>query len=150
MIRKRISAFLDTSVVIAAVFSSAGGARKLFLLSEAGAIDLFVGPRVLEECDAVIRRKKPSALALLAQLLATALISTAEAPDQNTLEALQPLVPYAPDAHVLAEAIQAGVEWFATHDKDHFLKNKKLQSLSLKIGTPGDVLLDFKDHQRQD
>ena len=45
--------FLDTSVVFSAVYSPEGGARKLFLLGEIGALQLIIGPTVLQECELI-------------------------------------------------------------------------------------------------
>ena len=56
MKQKNPRVFLDTSVIIAAVLSQGGGARKLFLLAEAGIFTLVVGPTVLQECDQVVQR----------------------------------------------------------------------------------------------
>ena len=54
-------------------------------------------------------------------------------------------VRYAPDAHVLAEAIHVKPDWFVTHDKEHFLKSLSTIKLPFEIGTPGDLLQRFKE-----
>ena len=54
MTPKNHRVFLDTSVIFAAVLSPTGGARKLFLLGEAGLLQLVVGPTVLNECQDVV------------------------------------------------------------------------------------------------
>jgi predicted nucleic acid-binding protein len=145
MTQKNLKVFLDTSVLFSAVLSSTGGARKLFLLAEAGLLQLMVGPTVLREADEVVRRKVPASLPLLAQLLEAGKVKTCPAPTPKQIESAQSMVAYAPDARVLAEAIRADVDWFVTHDKEHFLKVKKEITLSFEIGTPGDLLQKFKD-----
>jgi predicted nucleic acid-binding protein len=142
---KKSRAFLDTSVVFAAVLSPTGGARKLFQLSEAGVLHLVVGPNVLREADEVVRRKSPASLPILAQLLAVGLVETSRAPTRKQISAASALVHYAPDARVLAEAIAADPDWFVTHDKEHFLRAKPDPDLSFIIGTPGDLLQQIKD-----
>jgi len=137
--------FLDTSVVFAAVLSPTGGARKLFLLGEAGLLQLIVGPAVLSECQEVVHRKVPASLPTLAQLLASAALETSQAPTKKQISAAEAYVQYAPDAHVLAEAILAKPDWFVTHDKEHFLKHRSRINLPFEIGTPGDVLQRYKD-----
>ncbi|MFZ5886029.1 MAG: PIN domain-containing protein [Chloroflexota bacterium] len=145
MTPKNPKIFLDTSVVFAAVLSPSGGARKLFLLAEAGVLRLVVGPTVLTECDEVVRRKAPHSLPILAQLLAAANVETSASPTKSQIKTAASLVRYAPDARVLAEAIRAQPDWFVTHDKEHFLKSRVTLNLPFEIGTPGDLIQKFKD-----
>jgi predicted nucleic acid-binding protein len=145
MIQKKLRVFLDTSVVFAAVLSSTGGARKLFQLAEAGVIRLVIGPTVLQECDEVIRRKASGTLPRLAQLLAAARTETSSAPSSRQIKTAKSYVHYGPDAYVLAEAMEARPEWFITHDKEHFLKNRDKITLPFEIGTPGDLIQRLKD-----
>ena len=141
--------FLDTSVVIAAVLSPTGGARKLFQLGEAGLLQLVVGPTVLRECEEVVRRKVPASLPTLAQLLASASLETSPAPTKKLIRAAETHVQYSPDAHVLAEAMLAEPDWFVTHDKEHFLKHRGKINPAFEIGTPGDVIQSIKDDYSQ-
>ncbi len=54
---------------------------------------------------------------------------------------LQAWLAYAPDALVLAAAASAGVDFFVTLDRRHFLGNAPLRAaLPFPIGTPGDYL----------
>ena len=145
MTTKKPRLFLDTSVIFAAVLSPTGGARKLFLLGEAGLMQLVVGPTVLRECQEVVQRKSPASLPTLAQLMASASMETSQAPTQKQIGAAEAYVQYKPDARVLAEAMQARPNWFVTHDKEHFLKHRSKINLPFEIGTPGDVLQRFKD-----
>ncbi len=145
MTPKNPKVFLDTSVLFAAVLSPTGGARKLFLLAEAGVLRLVVGPTVLTECDEVIRRKAPGTSPRLAQLLAAAQTETSAAPTKRQIKTAESYVRYAPDARVLAEAICAEPDWFVTHDKEHFLKSRTKIKLPFEIGTPGDLIQRFKE-----
>jgi predicted nucleic acid-binding protein len=145
MTPKNPSVFLYTSVIISAVLSPTGGARKLFLLGEAGIITLVIGPTVLQECDEVVRRKVPRSLPLLAQLLMATSMGTSVLPTKKQIAKVQALVRYAPDAHVLAEAIHIKPDWFVTHDKEHFLKSRVKFNVPFEIGTPGDFLQKLKE-----
>ena len=140
MPQKTPEIFLDTSVIIAALFSSTGGARMLFLLGEADAITLIVGKIVLEEADNVLLRKKPKLRASLARLLNEAKVRIGDSHSDEAQNKAVLLMDYAPDAQVLAEAIQANPDWFVSHDRQHFLNNPDLADLSFQIGSPGDVL----------
>lgn len=137
---KNRSVFLDSSVVFAAVLSETGGARKLFHLGEAGILKLVVGPNVLRECDEVIRRKTPTSLPTLAQLLSLGRVDTTTPPTKREIALARTYVEYEPDSHVLAEALHSSADWFTTHDKEHFLKKHMEWNLPMKIGTPGDLL----------
>ncbi|HSG42523.1 MAG TPA: hypothetical protein VLA72_05160, partial [Anaerolineales bacterium] len=112
---------------------------------EAGLLKLVVGPTVLQECDEVIRRKAPGSLPQLAQLLDASQTETSSAPSKRQIKAARRYVQYAPDAHVLAEAIRAKPDWFVTHDKEHFLKSRGKFDLPFEMRTPGDLIQRFKD-----
>lgn len=148
MMQRNPKVFLDTSVIIAAVLSPSGGARQVFLLGEAGVLDLIVGPTVLREADEVVRRKAPGSLPLLAQLLTAGRVETSSKPSKKQIKTAQTRVLYIPDAYVLAEAIAAQPDWLITHDKEHFLNRHSNLQLSFKIGTPGDLLLAIKEGYR--
>jgi hypothetical protein len=47
---------------------------------------------------------------------------------------------YEPDAYVLAEAIGEELDWFVTHDKEHFLKETKVSEQNFQVDTPGDLI----------
>lgn len=145
MTRRSLRIFLDTSVIVAAVLSPTGGARRLFLLAEAGILKPIVGPTVLRECDDVIRRKAPRLLPMLAQILAIAKTETSLGGSRAHIKAARLYVNYTPDAHVLAEAIAADPDWFVTHDKQHFLKTRTKAELPFEIGTPGDLIQKLKE-----
>ena len=145
MTLKNLKVFLDTSVIFAAVLSRTGGARKLFHLGEAGLLHLFVGPTVLQEADKVVRRKIPTSLPVLAQLLGTGQVATSPAANEGQLELARACVQYSPDVRMLAEAIQANPDWFVTHDKEHFLQIQAEANLPFRIGTPGHLLQSIKD-----
>ncbi len=111
----------------------------VFRLGEIGYLQLMAGKRVLNECEAVIRRKAPHTLPELAILLdVVKLTVTPEASNEN-LERARLLVSYPPDALILAEAIQANPDWFLSHDHQHLLKVPP-DALPFQLGTPGDLL----------
>jgi predicted nucleic acid-binding protein len=134
------SGFLDTSALFAAILSPTGGARAILTLAEQDAIRLWVGPVVLQEADGVFRRKAPDLLPLLAALLdqAQVMVAPATSPDDQAKAAA--IVEYAPDAHVLAEALASRADFFITHDEAHFLRNPLIQTLPCRVGSPGDFL----------
>jgi len=80
----------------------------------------------------------------LAQLLDISRVETTLAATPISMEMALSIVEYEPDARVLAEAINARPDWFITHDKEHFLKERRNSDLAFRIGTPGDLLQDLK------
>ena len=141
--------FLDTSVIFAAVLSETGGARKLFRLGEAGVLQLIVGSNVLRECEQVVRRKAPASLPTLAYLLELGMVEIATRSTDDFVEQANAIVAYEPDAYVLAEAIGAEPDWFITHDNAHFLNANPDSSLTVRIGTPGDLIKALEDEFTQ-
>ena len=144
MTRKNLRIFLDTSVIIAAILSATGGARRLFYLGEAGIIDLIIGQHVLGEIQSVVLRKAPASLPNLALLLSTGRVETVPAHWESFFEKARTLVSYPPDARVLAEVMSISPDWFITHDKEHFL-HKTYPGLEFRIETPGGLLMHLRD-----
>ena len=140
MLKNTPKIFLDTSVIIAAIFSSTGGARELFHLANNDSITLYVGDIVLKEADTVLLRKKPALRKILAKVLSSPNIKITEPPSEEAQKIASRLMDYAPDAQVLAEAIQANPDWFVSHDRQHFLDKPHLAELNFQIGSPGDAL----------
>jgi predicted nucleic acid-binding protein len=146
--KRKPEVFLDTSVIIAAVLSPTGGARKLFLLAEAGLINLVVGSIVLRECETVVRRKVPASLPILAHLLELGRVEIANRLSADFIALALEVVNYEPDAYVFAEALSVAPDWFVTHDKAHFLKGMPDSSFDFQIGTPGDFIQELEDQYR--
>lgn len=142
---KKLRVFLDTRVIIAAVFSPTGGARKVFYLGEANILELIAGSNVLREAEEVVRRKVPTSLPLLAQLLAAGKVDRGPKPTQKQMDAAKACVQYLPDAQVLAESVAAQPDWFITHDKEHFLNQRSDMQLGFEIGNPSELLQAIKD-----
>lgn len=141
--RSRI--FLDTSALFAGIWSAEGGARKILILGELGAIRLVVDSQVISEIERVLRRKAAGALGSLALLLDRAQVELAKDPSEETIHECQALVPHSGDAHIIASAWDAQVDYFVTLDRKHFLENPALlKEAPFPLGTPGDFLDWFK------
>jgi predicted nucleic acid-binding protein len=146
-----IRVFLDASALVSAVWSETGGARHIMQLGEDAAVVVLVSSQVLRETDNAFRRKKPAALPLVSLLLERCYAETVPDPPSDTIEQSQRLTGYAPDAHVLAAAWTAGIEYFVTLDREHFLDNVLLRSaVPFLVGTPGDFIAWYRDRLRED
>jgi predicted nucleic acid-binding protein len=139
--------FLDTSALFAGVWSDSGGARQILKLAEVGLLKLSVSPQVLSEIEANLRRKAPDMLGKLAVLLdRVGLVLTATAPGSR-YEAALALTGHPGDGRVLADAWEAGTDFFVTLDRQHFLDNENLRAaLPFPLGTPGDFLLWYRQN----
>ena len=132
--------FLDTSVVFAAVWSESGGARLILKLGEAGAVSLWVGPTVLREAEAVLKRKSEESRPHMALLLDRAQVQVGPQASPEALALAHSAVDYGPDAQVLAEALETAVDYFVSLDQKHLVGNPRTESLPVTVGTPGDFL----------
>lgn len=142
--------FLDSSVLFAAIFSATGGARELLRLSSEGLLHLLVSQDVLAESEQNLRAKAPNRLADLVGALALAGVEITDPPDVTTVQQCQRLVNYPNDAVVLAAAVAAGVDYFVTLDRQHFLDNAALRAaVPFPLGTPGDCLAWFRERLAQ-
>lgn len=137
---ERSRVFLDTSALVAAVFSETDGARHLLKLGEAAAITLWVGPSLLMELDAVLERKSPGSRPGLALLLDRADVRIGPSPDPQTQAQAETIIPYAPDARVVAEALAAQADYLVSLDRRHLVGNTPAEVLPFPVGTPGDCL----------
>lgn len=136
----RLKVFLDASALFAAVYSETGGARLVLKLGEAGAMELWVGPSVLREIDAVLDRKSPGSKPHFALLLDRARVRVGPEASQDATERAGLAVDYVPDARVLAEALTVGVDYLVSFDRKHLVGNPKAGQLPLSMGTAGDLI----------
>jgi len=137
-------AFLDTSVLFAAVWSESGGSRLILKLGEAGTVSLWVGPWVLREAEAVLKRKSPESRPHMALLLDRAQVQVGPEAGTEALALARSAVVYVPDAQVLAEALEIGVDYFVSLDQKHLVGNPQTGNLPFALGTPGDFIAWYR------
>jgi predicted nucleic acid-binding protein len=142
--------FLDTSVLFAAVWSESGGSRLILKLGEAGVVSLWVGPSVLREAEAVLKRKSPESRPDMALLLDRAQVQVGPEAGTEALAQARSAVDYVPDAQVLAEALEIGVGYFASLDQKHLVGNPRTGRLPFTVGTPGDFIAWYRQQLVED
>lgn len=135
---------LDTSLLFAAVLSDTGGSRLILKLGEAGAVQLWVGPRVLQEADAVLARKAPGSKPLFALLLDRGQVSVGPEPDDTALAQAGTVVDQPPDAHILGEALAINADYLVSPDRKHLAGNPRASELPFPVGSPGDFLAWYR------
>jgi predicted nucleic acid-binding protein len=143
----KIKVFLDSSAVIAGVISSTGAARVLLVMSENGQVETFISEQVIAESERSIAKKVPQALPEFRQVLKDANLKVIHNPTQEEINENLYMIADPDDVPILLAAIQANVDYLATHNRKHFLDDPKVAERSgLKIGTPGDVLAWIREN----
>jgi len=138
--------FLDASALFSGIWSAEGGARLIFKLGEAGAIQIVSGRHVLTEIESVIQRKAPHLKADLAVLLDRLDLEIVSIVHPIKIARCQSLITLPADAVILAEAWTAGVSYFVTLDKEHFLNPIDLGGqIPFPIGLPGTFLSWYRN-----
>lgn len=134
-----IRAFVDASVLYAALISSSGAARELLKRHVANEIDLVVSDYVIEEVRRNLAKKAPDlvgALDLVLDLVAFERVVPAR--EQIQLAATYTALK---DAPVVAAAQAATCPYLLTFDKQHLLTNEVVaERAGIKVRTPGNLL----------
>ena len=137
--------YLDTSALFAGIWSTSGGGRMILRLGEAEALVPLTGSIILDELERTLKEKAPQQLGTLAVLLDKAQFEVLPSPSELIVNEIAELVDHPGDALVFATALNAEVDYFATLDRKHFLRNKKLvRRAPFPMGTPGDFLHWFR------
>lgn len=139
--------FLDSSAVIAGIISSTGAARVLLVMSETGQIEIFISEQVIVESERTLARKVPHALPDFRKTLKNAQPKIIKKPTPKQIEDNLYLIADPDDVPILLAAMQAHVDYLATHNRKHFLNDPKVaERAGIKIGTPGDVLAWIREN----
>ena len=144
---KKINIFLDSSALIAGIFSETGAAHVLLQLGETEDIALTISELVLNETKHSIGRKRPEHLENAEQEIQKSNIKVLQDPSHKEIQANLYLMDDPDDVPILLAAIKAKVDYLATHDHKHFLDDPKVaERAGVKIGTPGDVLAWLREN----
>lgn len=144
---KKINIFLDSSALIAGIFSETGAAHVLLQLGETEDIALTISELVLKETKRSISRKKPESLEIAEKEIQKSNINILQDPPNEEIQANLYLIDDPDDVPILLAAIKAKVDYLATHDHKHFLDDPKVaERTGIKIGTPGDVLAWIREN----
>lgn len=133
--------FLDASVLVAAADSATGASAFVVETCQRGLTRAVSSRPVLLEAERNIRNKMGSN-PLLRFYEALGLLDLEIVPDPTSreIEAHAQII-HAKDAHVLAAASGAGVDFLLTLDRKHFMARTVLEAgLRFAILTPGDFL----------
>ncbi len=127
------SLFLDAALFVAILLSEDEAASPgfgLIKLGEANLVRLDTSGDVLHETQRVLQTllqtDQETIKILLAEILALGNVAIASPPNDQTVRRCLAITNYAPDAKVLAAAIERDCEVFVTYDKQHLLRNPKI------------------------
>ena len=130
-----IQVFVDASVLVAAVLSPTGGASALLEMAIRGRVNLLISDDIVEE----VKRNVPKLADKFEILLRLVPFHYVSVTAEDVSAALDYTV--AKDAHVVAAAKKATVEYLVTFDEKHLLHNEVLkQNVTFSMLKPGDLL----------
>jgi predicted nucleic acid-binding protein len=138
--------FLDSSALIAGAISETGAAHALLQLGESEDITLTVCEMVIVESERSIAKKSPKNLNDLRALIKTAKLRIVADPTKKEVQAGLYLIDDPSDVPILLAAMNAKVDFLATHNRKHFLDNPDVAEKSgIQVGTPGDALVWIRE-----
>lgn len=138
--------FLDTSAVVAGIWSEEGGSRELLRLGASDVIQIVISERVTDELEQVLRRKDPELLANMTLLLDRADVEVCVDPDPEDLPDFLDELKVPGDREIAGAALEREVNYFVTFDRADLLENELLEQIyPIPIGTAGDCLKWLRD-----
>jgi putative PIN family toxin of toxin-antitoxin system len=130
--------FLDTNVLVSGLYSQSGPPAEILRLHAHGRIRIILSRQVLEELVATMEAKLPAALPALRTFLVNAPPEVVPDPSADEIQRFAPHVNRS-DAPLLAAAVMASVDYFATGDSA-FLREARRLETSVALVTPRELL----------
>ena len=134
-----VSAFVDTSVLFAASYSSSGASREIIRLALQGKVQLVISDDVLQEAERNLGARYPAALEVFHQIIQAVPFEKVT----PTTEDVQQAAAYtaSKDAHIIAAAKRAQVDFLVSLDRRHLVGQPHVaQRSGLKIILPEQLL----------
>ena len=136
--RDRPRVFLDTNVLVSALYSADGPPATILRLHVEDRITIVVSQLVVEELVRAIQRKLPDALPLLRELLLNTPPEVVPDPSADEIQRLAPGVNRS-GAPVLAAAVNAGADYLVSGDAA-FLREARRLEVTVALVTPRELL----------
>jgi putative PIN family toxin of toxin-antitoxin system len=140
---QKISVFVDTSVLIAALASVSGASALVLDLCEAGAVQIVISRQVLVEADRNISSKLPGLIGKFRRFIKNLAPLLVEDPTLSEVKKASSLI-HKKDASILAAARKSQVDYLITLDKNHFLASKERARMLVPVVTPAEFLQIFE------
>lgn len=135
--------FLDTSVLIAGVVSSAGAAREVLRLAEARLVDLVLSRQVLTEADRNLAAKLPAVLPDYRALLTDLAPHVVEDPAGAAVREAARVIHHR-GAPIPAAARVADVDYLVSWNTRHFHTPSVRAFVRFPVVTPDELLRAFR------
>ncbi|MDP2675051.1 MAG: putative toxin-antitoxin system toxin component, PIN family [Dehalococcoidia bacterium] len=130
--------FLDTNVLVSALYSAGGPPAAILRLHVEDRITIVVSQLVVEELIRAIHRKLPDALPLLREFLLNTPPEVVPDPSADEIQRFAPDVNRS-DAPVLAAAVNADADYLVSGDVA-FLREARRLEITVALVTPRELL----------
>src|SRR3990167_5602150 len=130
-----IKVFLDASVIIAGLYSQSGGSALILKLAKSGEISGITSQAVLKEVQRNIARKMSQKKTLYVDFINNSQVTVIDRLDDKCVARWYSVIE-PKDAHVLASATKANVDYLVTLDRRHFMLASVQKAVPFRIVTP--------------
>jgi predicted nucleic acid-binding protein len=142
-----IRVFLDSSVLIAACYSSTGASREIIRQAIRGTLQVVSSKLVVEETERNLTSKAPVALPAFQQFLDVVPFEFVRPTKRQVLQAARYTT--LKDAPIVAAAKRAGVDYLVSLDRRHLVGVPEVaQRSGLKIVLPEELLEELRGKSR--
>jgi uncharacterized protein len=136
--------FIDSSVLITAIYSARGYSFDLLLLGVKEEITVIISDDVIDETMKNVAKDRPDKLPILQQALHASNFEVVTVTKENVLDAAKHIVEK--DAPILAAAKVSNVDMLVSLDKKHFLGKPELSTyINAPVLTPAEAFQKIKD-----
>ena len=137
--------FLDTSVLIAALFSSKGASAEILKLARAEKVQVFISQYVIDEIHKTLQLKGAQLHPVFDRILETKTFNLLPKPPKKQINLAKFIIKDLKDVPILALAMHKKVDYLITLDRKDFIDNPQVSKKSkLKILTPGAFVKLFR------
>jgi len=140
----KIKVFVDTSVLISGLASSAGASGAVLDLCEAEVIQMVISRQVIVEADRNFLAKLPRLLSRFRQFIHDLKPLLIDDPGPSLVKKADAIVGRK-DASILAAALEGKVDFLVTLDKKHFLSPRVRKGADVTVVTPSEFLRIFEN-----
>lgn len=137
--------FLDTSVLIAALFSSKGASAEILKLARAEKIQVYISQYVIDETRKTLQLKGAQLLPVFDRILEIKTFSLLPKPPKKQINLVKFIIKDSKDVPILALAMHKKADYLVTLDRKDFIDDQQVAKKSkLKIVTPGSFVKLFR------
>lgn len=121
MSSRKLTIFLDSSVLFSALLSAQGASAEIVFLARKGKVTILISDYVAEEVKRALNKKAPDLLPLFEALLRTKVLKVVSEPAKDEVDDVRSFISDAKDAPVIAAAMKHRAKYLVTLDRRDFL-----------------------------